>query len=705
MNSRTSFLILSISAFIILFTTTSYFVNDAAEKSLIDKEMFLMNNIISQKSLEIMYSNEKGIDSKEFVLQDFIQTDFGEMFIINSQGKVISNSNHGMMDELNHIDVVDETHEFTQSQIFQQFIINHVDDSHVENSIVNDSHIENSHELSSIHPTFDTTDHVYNYFTFDDGKNINHVVMTELPMNDWMLVYKKTQQEMFAFDTSITSLRNTILSIFTILGGALIVGIFYVSKRISKPLDMLIKSCNEIDPENLHPINIKSAGEFEGIQTSFNKLIGKIVLNEEHLENLKEETINQKNEIESKNKIISAELRRAQNTSSELNQFRHALDNSSIVMMTDTNGTICHVNNRFCALSNYTRDELIGTNHRIFNSGYHTREFFNGMMNTISKGQVWRGDIQNKTKDGSFFWIDATMTPMFGLDGDPETYIVIGNDITERKNHEEQIRIIQREIIKRKKDLEIKNKALDKELMTISKLEKQKEEFTSMMTHEFKTPLTPILSWADLLSSEILGDLNEKQLKAISKINVNALKLLNLITDVLDVHKLELSKLTYNKTKCFSKDIVDELIENYSVVLNDNAINFVHSDIENISLYTDSSRIQQVLRIFITNALDFVPKQNGKIELTVHTKNDSILFSVIDNGVGISETSQKQLFRKFYQADTSATRKHGGSGLGLSVAKGIADGLGGHVGVISSPNNGSTFFVELPLRVQLVAQQ
>jgi len=303
------------------------------------------------------------------------------------------------------------------------------------------------------------------------------------------------------------------------------------------------------------------------------------------------------------------------------------------------------------------------------------------------------------------FWIDVTMTPMFGLDGKPETYILIGNDITARKNQEEQIRIIQREIIKRKKDLELKNKVLDNELLTISKLEKQKEEFTSMMTHEFKTPLTPILSWADLLSSEILGDLNEKQLTAISKININALKLLNLITDVLDVHKLELSKLTYNKTKCFSKDIVEELIENYSVVLNDNAVIFIHLDIENIPLYTDSSRIQQVLRIFITNALDFVPKQNGKIKLTVHIKNDSIFFSVIDNGVGISEMNQKQLFRKFYQADTSATRKHGGSGLGLSVAKGIVEGLDGNVGVISSPNNGSTFFIELPLNVQLVAQQ
>ena len=503
----------------------------------------------------------------------------------------------------------------------------------------------------------------------------------------------------------ISSLRNTLLSIFALVGTALILGIFYVSKRISKPLESLIKSCNDIDPENLHPIHVQPGSEFAGIENSFNKLIGKVILNEQHLENIRGEIVSQKDQIESQNTSISNQLQISKIKSNELNQFRHALDSSSIVMIIDTNGTICHANNRFCSLSHYTKDELIGENHRIFNSGYHTDEFFKGMMETISSGNVWRGDVQNKTKDGSLYWIDVTMTPMFDSDGNPETYIVIGNDITSRKIQEEQIRMIQREIIKRKKDLELKNKTLDKELLTITKLEKQKEEFTSMMTHEFKTPLTPILSWADLLASEILGDMNEKQLKAVSKINVNALRLLHLITDVLDVHKLELSQLTYNKIKCNSKELVDELIENYSIVLNDNSVRFIHSDIESIPLHTDSSRIQQVLRIFITNALDFVPKENGTIELKVETKDDSIIFSVTDNGIGISEIDQKQLFRKFYQADTSATRKHGGSGLGLSVAKGIAQGLGGEIGVSSTLNHGSTFFVKLPINIEIIAQQ
>jgi len=411
----------------------------------------------------------------------------------------------------------------------------------------------------------------------------------------------------------------------------------------------------------------------------------------------KKKIILQRNKLKSDYENVSLSLERSEIKSDELDQFKYALDCSSIVSITDKNGQICYVNDRFCALSQYSRDELLGKDHKILRSDYHTNEFHNGISQTISNGHVWRGEIKNKAKDGSFYWTETVITPFIDLDGKPEKFIFIRTDITERKNQEEQIRMIQREIIKRKKDLEIKNKALDKELFTITELEKQKEEFTSMVTHEFKTPLTPILSWTDLLITKVLGELNDKQIDAINKINLNAMKLLNLITDVLDVHKLEMSQLTYNKTKCNSKEIVDDLIENYSAVMNENKIKFIHSDLESILLYTDSSRIQQVLRIFITNALDFVPKDNAVIEIKIQMKNDFVIFSIIDNGIGISGNDQKQLFKKFFQLDTTQTRKHGGSGMGLSIAKGITEGLGGEIGVISAPNQGSTFFVKFPI--------
>jgi len=227
-------------------------------------------------------------------------------------------------------------------------------------------------------------------------------------------------------------------------------------------------------------------------------------------------------------------------------------------------------------------------------------------------------------------------------------------------------------------------------------IDRQKEEFTSMMTHEFKTPLTPIMMWSEMFASKRLGNLSEKQEKAINVIHSNSKILLELISDMLDVQKLDLNEMRFNKTQSTTKQIVNELIENYSVVLKENNIEFDYTKIEEIPVITDTSRIQQVLRIFITNAMDFVPKNDGKIEIKVENQHDGVYFWVIDNGVGISKEHQEKLFHKFYQVDSSFNRRHGGTGLGLAISKGIATSLGGEIGLESEINKGSKFFIKIP---------
>ena len=294
---------------------------------------------------------------------------------------------------------------------------------------------------------------------------------------------------------------------------------------------------------------------------------------------------------------------------------------------------------------------------------------------------------------------------------DPEKLVVINmkcsNELQGIKNsinkmiekvflHEEKINLQKEEITAQADEITLQNSELSKQLEINAEAQRKKGEFLSMMTHEFKTPLTPILSWADLLSSNVLGDISEKQASAVKKINDNAMKLLGLINDVLDVNKLELNEMSYNKTDTNSKEIVLFFADNYEAVMAKNNIKFVLSNIDDVPLYTDRNRIEQVLRIFITNALDFVPKEDGRIELTVTQEDEFVVFSVIDNGIGISKENKEKLFTKFYQVDTSATRKHGGSGLGLSVAKGIANGLGGDVGVRDAVSQGSEFFIKIP---------
>jgi len=357
--------------------------------------------------------------------------------------------------------------------------------------------------------------------------------------------------------------------------------------------------------------------------------------------------------------------------------FKKALDESSLVAITDKEGTITYVNDTFCKISKYSRDELLGQNHRILKSGFHSPEFFKNMWETISNGKVWKGDIKNKAKDGTFYWVKTIIMPFLGQNGKPDRYIAIRTDISVQKRTEEKLR---------------------ETTIELKEMDKKKKEFLSMITHELKTPLAVIMGWSGTLTNpDLIGPLNEKQEKAADSIDSYAKKLDDIINNLLFTQKLEFGKLELSHLPFQVDNMMENITNNFQKLAEKNNIKLINSTTEKITLKSDKNIIEQVFTNLINNSIDFVPKNGGVIEINAQKNTNMVFFSVKDNGQGIPKDKQNYLFKKFYQVDTSKTRSHGGVGLGLTVCKGIITELGGKIWFESGPREGTTFYFQIPI--------
>lgn len=367
----------------------------------------------------------------------------------------------------------------------------------------------------------------------------------------------------------------------------------------------------------------------------------------------------------------------------EVLSIHKALDSSALVSMTDKDGTITFVNKMFCKISKYSEKELIGQNHRILKSEHHPPEFFDDLWGTISSGKTWQKEIKNLAKDGSYYWVNTTIVPLLDDKGIPEQYVSVRIDITKEKELEKHMQSLS-------KDLESANIQLkDKELA--------KDEFASMISHELKTPLAPIIGWCEALQDQnIMGKITPEQCEALVTIQDNALRLEKLIGDLLDAQKLDLGRMKFSKTDFQADEMISQLVKSFEYTVKKKQVHLVNLVKEKIKLKSDRQRIEEVLSNLIYNSLDFVSENVGRIEINVKNQNSVALFSVKDNGEGVPKEKLDSLFKKFYQTDTSLTRKHGGTGLGLTICKGIVENLGGKIWVESKLGESSTFSFTIP---------
>lgn len=343
----------------------------------------------------------------------------------------------------------------------------------------------------------------------------------------------------------------------------------------------------------------------------------------------------------------------------DVNDIKFALDQSSIIAFTDEKGTITNVNEKFCEISQYSREELIGQNHSILNSGLHSKEFFKNLWKTIGQGEVWKGEIRNKAKDGSYYWVHTTIVPFLNANGKPYQYLSIRNDITERKKTEEVLH------------------QQDK-LAAVGQL-------AAGVAHEIRNPLTTMKGYTEFLQLE---ETHEERQEYLSIILDEIDRVNNIVEDFMVLAKPKAAELEERDIIPIIKNVVSFL--EFEARNRNVKIGFEYQQ-DIIQIECDENRLKQVLLNFIKNGIEAMP-DGGSITVRAGIINNQVQIAIKDTGVGIPQEKLKNIGEPFF------TTKKNGNGLGLMVSFKIIESHNGKVFIESELNKGTTFNIVLPAK-------
>jgi len=274
-------------------------------------------------------------------------------------------------------------------------------------------------------------------------------------------------------------------------------------------------------------------------------------------------------------------------------------------------------------------------------------------------------------------------------------YRGIDKDITERKNYEKEFSRWEDELVTRDKQLTEINTKIEEANIKLQALDKQKDEFISLAAHELKTPLTSIRGFAQvLLEKNELGDPENKHY--LELINKNTDRLYTLVVDIVDSSRINLGKIIFNIEEIDPHKIFDDIKDDMSMTISKKGLTPEFTIEDGLpKINADFERTMQVLHNLMSNSIKFT--EQGIISLNVKKDGEFVKFEVKDTGAGIPDENKASLFSRFYQVDSQLTRKVGGSGLGLSICKGLVEGMGGKIGFESTAGKGSTFHFTLPI--------
>lgn len=383
-----------------------------------------------------------------------------------------------------------------------------------------------------------------------------------------------------------------------------------------------------------------------------------------------------------------------------LNTQKLALDEHSIVSITDVDGNITYANQKFIDATGFSSEELLGKKHNIVKSGLHPGAFFRELWNTIAAGKVWHGEMLNRCKDGRALWVNTTVVPFMDESGKPYEYVAIRTDITGQKQIERELEEKAATLKQMSDHLEelVKQRTAELEAANsqLLQLNRIKSDFVSVVSHELRTPLTSIKSFAEILKDDVETlDINTQR-RFLSIINDESDRLGRLINDLLDLQKMDAGKTVWKEGPINLAEVLRKSVELFTPLYRGKGLLLELSlEWDESLIVLDVDRIRQLIANLLSNALKFT--ERGSVVVAMITTAAEITVSVTDRGIGIPPDEIDKIFEGFHQVDSSETRKIGGSGLGLTICKEIVEHYGGRIGVVSRLGEGSCFSFVLPL--------
>ncbi len=327
---------------------------------------------------------------------------------------------------------------------------------------------------------------------------------------------------------------------------------------------------------------------------------------------------------------------------------------------TQPDNPIIYANPAFAELCGFRIDQIIGRNCRFLQRDDRDQTALDEIRNALKGQRPITTVLRNYRKDGTIFWNELTISPVHDSTGKLINYIGVQNDVSARKDAERRV-----------------------------------SEFYSVISHELRTPLTSITGALSSMEDGSAGKLNARASKLIKIALVNCNRLMNLINEILDWKKIEAGKFKLKKRAVKPEVLIDSVLDDLILVADQSSVRLVKDVRSEDSISADPERLTQVLANLTSNAIKFSPA-NGCVTLKVEKQSgDTTRFTVTDEGLGIPREQQSKLFVNFQQLDSSDTRTKGGTGLGLAISKAIVELHGGHIGVISPPGEGASFWFEI----------